>query len=177
MKRLISLAAMLLIAAFTMGASAQNILGQWKVDTEKLLAGEDIGDAELEILFSFEDDNTGLCDIYVNMSQPMDNTTDMRFELLIYMEYEWELDGNNLTLSPTDVDLSLGEISFSPANPQYDALVPYMRQAIEQQFGANKEAVISQMGISSGESTVEFPENDVLVMQSEDDAVITMYRM
>ena len=177
MKKVLSLAVMMLVASFSMMVSAQGIVGKWKVDSGQLLAGANVADVKLDVIFEFSADKSGGADFSVVMAQPIDNVTSMKFELFMDMTYTWELSGDQLTLTPKNIDMKLGDVKFIPENPQYDAMIPSMRQMIEKQFSANKAELISGFGVGGEVSKVEFPEPNVMIMQSEDGSPVRLNRM
>ena len=116
MKKLLSLVAVMLVASLTMFASAQDIVGKWRVDTEAMIAGTEMEGAKFDMVFTYAEDKSGTCNVVMNMTQPIDATTKMRIELRVDMSYTWVREGDKLTTTPSDIDLELGDIRLLPSN-------------------------------------------------------------
>ena len=177
MKKLISLVAMMFIASLTMFASAQDIVGKWRVDTEAIVAGTEMEDAKFDMVFTYAEDKSGTCNVVMDMTQPIDATTKMRIELRVDLSFRWELEGDQLTSTPSDIDIELGDISFIPSNPEQEAAIPMLRQMFEQQFKANKEQIAKEIGIESGTLTIESLTADRMVIIGEKGDRSTLIRI
>ena len=177
MKKLISLVAMMFIASLTMFASAQDIIGKWRVDTEAIVAGTKMEDAKFDMVFTYAEDKSGTCNVVMDMTQPIDATTKMRIELRVDLSFRWELEGDQLTSTPSDIDIELGDISFIPSNPEQEAAIPMLRQMFEQQFKANKEQIAKEIGIESGTLTIESLTADRMVIIGEKGDRSTLIRI
>ena len=177
MKKLISLVAMMFIASLTMFASAQDIIGKWSVDTEAIVAGTEMEDAKFDMVITYAEDKSGTCNVVMGMTQPIDATTKMRIELRVDLSFRWELEGDQLTSTPSDIDIELGDISFIPSNPEQEAAIPMLRQMFEQQFEANKEQIAKEIGIESGTLTIESLTADRMVIIGEKGDRSTLIRI
>lgn len=177
MKKLLSLVAVMLVASLTMFASAQDIVGKWRVDTEAMIAGTEMEGAKFDMVFTYAEDKSGTCNVVMDMTQPIDATTKMHIELRVDMSYTWVREGDKLTTTPSDIDLELGDISFIPSSPEQEAAIPMLRQMFEQQFDANKEQLAKEIGIESGTITIESLTADRMVVISDKGERMTLIRV
>lgn len=155
MKKLLSLVAVMLVASLTMFASAQDIVGKWSVDTNFFANIEEEGANFDMVLFTYAEDKSGTFSILMNITVSWDDTTKMRFEERVDVSYTWECSGDQLSMTTSNIDFELGDISFIPSSPEYEAAIPMLRQMFEQELDANKEQWAKEMGIISGTTTIE----------------------
>lgn len=177
MKKLLSLVAVMLVASLTMFASAQDIVGKWRVDTEAIIAGTEMEGAKFDMVFTYAEDKSGTCNVVMDMTQPIDATTKMRIELRIDISYTWECSGDQLSMNSLNIDFDLGDISFIPSSPEQEAAIPMFRQMVEPQIEANKEQLTKEIGIESGTITIESLTADRMVIISDMGERMTLIRV
>lgn len=178
MKKLLSLVAVMLVASLTMFASAQDIVGKWRVDTEAMNAGTEMEDANVDmVLFTYAEDKSGTLNLGYDITESLDDTTKMRIEMRIDMSYTWECSGDQLSMTTSNIDFEFGDISFIPSSPEYEAAIPMLRQMLEQQFEADKEEMIKDFGINSGTTTIESLTADRMVFINDKGERMTLIRV
>lgn len=173
MKRLLSLALVLLISAITMSAGAQNILGRWKVETDKLPMYENIGNTKVNILFNFLEDKSGECNTTIVISQPFSETTTIKFEVHIESAYTWDIEGEELLFTPSKMKTHIGNIEFFPSDPEYEAAIPMLKKMLEQQLGGLAEST----NIVTDSTSIEFTDEDTLIMKDLEAGTVTLKRL
>ena len=172
MKRVFSLVLMLLMASFTYEASAQasRLIGSWDVDVDAF--GEDMSQFdEMDMGITFRTDDIGYIDMEFTMTQPMDETTNMTFEMDIDLIFSWTLTGNTLELKVVDAKINLDELEFNPSSPELNAYVPMIKQMIEQQIA---ETDISDwIGTDNilGSCTVRFISDNIVELSNGDNVM------
>lgn len=162
MKKLFSLAIVMLVAAISVNASAQasKLVGTWNVDVSQMMDTSAMGDVELAL--RFDADNEGALRLLIALAQPIDGDVSMHMEMLMDADLEWSLSGNVLTMQTTDIDVDIKKIEVSPSRPEYEALLPQIKSMIQQQFEAEKDDMIG--GISQGKVNVRFIDNDRMIL-------------
>lgn len=176
MKKLLLLVAVMLVASLTMFASAQDIVGKWRVDTN-FFANIETEGAKVDMVLTYAEDKSGTLNLGYGITESLDATTKMRFEMRIDMSYTWECSGDQLSMNSSNIDLELGDISFIPSSPEYEAAIPMLRQMLEQQFEADKEEMIKDFGIMSGTTTIESLTADRMVFINDKGERMTLIRV
>lgn len=177
MKKLLSLVAVMLVASLTMFASAQDIVGKWRVDPEAIIAGTEMEGAKVDMVLTYAEDKSGTMNVGYDITESLDATTKMRIEMRIDMSYTWECSGDQLSMTSSNIDFELGDISFIPSSPEYEAAIPMLRQMLEQQFEADKEEMIKDFGIMSGTTTIESLTADRMVFINDKGERMTLIRV
>ncbi len=116
MKKLFTLFALTIVAAISVNASAQSLVGKWEAEASggqyamiQALGGEI---EEIDNHWTFSSDKTYSANSYVKGSANV-------MGVMMYMEMEstergsWELSGDNLTLTLNDFDVIKMNITFS----------------------------------------------------------------
>ena len=177
MKKLLSLVAVMLVASLTMFASAQDIVGKWSVDTNFFANIEEEGANFDMVLFTYAEDKSGTFSILMDITVSWDATTKMRFEEHVDVSYTWVREGDQLSLTTSNIDFELDDISFIPSSPEYEAAIPMLRQMFEQEFDANKEQWAKELGIISGTTTIESLTADRMVLIDDTGKRMTLIRV
>ena len=176
MKKLLSLVAVMLVASLTMFASAQDIVGKWRVDTNFFAIIEMEG-AKVDMVLTYAEDKSGTLNLGYDITESLDATTKMRIEMRIDTSYTWECSGDQLSMTTSNIDYELGDISFIPSSPEQEAAIPMLRQMLEQQFEADKEEMIKDFGIMSGTTTIESLTADRMVFINDKGERMTLIRV
>lgn len=177
MKKLLSLVAVMLVASLTMFASAQDIVGKWRVDTN-FFANIEVEGVKFDmVLFTYAEDKSGTLNLGYDITESLDDTTKMRIEMRIDISYTWECSGDQLSMTTSNIDFEFGDISFIPSSPEYEAAIPMLRQMLEQQFEADKEEMIKDFGINSGTTTIESLTADRMVFINDKGERMTLIRV
>lgn len=165
MKKLFSLAIVMLVAAISVNASAQasKLVGTWNVDVSQIMDTSAMGDAKWAL--RFDADNEGALRLLIALAQPIDGDVSMHVEMLIDADLEWSLSGNVLTMQTTDIDVDIKKIEVSPSRPEYEALLPQIKSMMQQQFEAEKDDMIG--GMSQGKANVRFIDNDRMILTND----------
>lgn len=172
MKRVFSLVLMLLMASFTYEASAQasRLIGSWDVDVNAL--GEDMSQFdEMDMGITFRTDDIGYIDMEFTMTQPMDETTNMTFEMDIDLIFSWTLTGDTLELKVVDAKMNLDELAFNPSSAELNAYVPMIKQMIEQQIADTDISELIGTDNLFGSSTVRFISDNVVELSNGDNVL------
>ena len=124
MKKLFSLAIVMLVAAISVNASAQEskLVGKWSVDTSQVLDTSAMGDVKLAL--RFDADNEGELRTVFTLNEPIEAGVSLYVEMAINADLEWALSGDVLAMQSTDADLYIKKIEVSPSRPEYEALTP-----------------------------------------------------
>ena len=156
-----------------MSAGAQNILGRWRVDTEKLPMYENIGNTKVDILFNFLEDKSGECNTTIVISQPFSETATIKFEVHIESAYTWDIEGEELLFTPSKMKTHIGDIEFFPSDPEYEAAIPMLKKMLEQQLGGLAEST----NIVTDSTAIEFTDEDTLIMKDLEAGTVTLKRL
>ena len=142
MKKLFTLFALTLVAAISVNASAQSLVGKWEAEAGggqyamiQALGGEI---EEIDNHWTFSSDKTYSADSYVKGSANV-------MGVMMYMEMEttergsWELSGDNLTLTLNDFDIIKYDITFSDPslNSSSEMIRSTLLESINSAIGAN----------------------------------------
>ena len=142
MKKLFTLVTLTLVAAISINASAQSLVGKWEAEAGggqyamiQAMGGEI---EEVDNHWTFSNDKTYSVDSYVKGSTNV-------MGAMMYMEMEmtesgsWELSGDNLTLTLNDFDLIKYDITFSDPslNSSSEMIRSTLLEAINSVIGAN----------------------------------------
>ena len=164
MKKLFSLAIVMLVAAISVNASAQEskLVGKWSVDTSQVLDGSFNGNVKLAL--RFDADNEGELRALFTLNEPVEAGVSLYVEMAINADLEWALSGDVLAMQSTDVNLYIKKIEVSPSSPEYEALLPQLKEMLQQQFEAEKGGMIEGF---EGLVKVRFIDNDRMVLTND----------
>ena len=126
MKRVITLAVMLLVAAFAVEAKAQSsqLVGKWQIkDTSTL---KDDGFECTKYTITFDADGEGKIDFEADGKDELDDQYTYTMTLEIDVEFTWQLSGSTLSLSNTDVDIDFDNFSITPYSEELNLLIPML---------------------------------------------------
>lgn len=172
MKRVFSLVLMLLMASFTYEASAQasRLIGSWNIDVATL--SEDISQFdEVDMDITFCTDDIGYINMEFTMTEPMDETINMTFEMDLDLIFSWTLTGDTLEIKAVDVKVNIDELAFNPSLPELNDYVPMIKQVIEQEIA---ETDISEfLGADNliGSCIVRFISEDIVELDDGDNVM------
>lgn len=164
MKKLFSLAIVMLVAAISVNASAQEskLVGKWSVDTSQVMDTSAMGDVKLAL--RFDADNEGELRALFTLNEPVEAGVSLYVEMAINADLEWALSGDVLAMQSTDVNLYIKKIEVSPSRPEYEAILPQLKEMLQQQFEAEKESMIEGF---EGLVKVRFIDNDRMVLTND----------
>ena len=166
MKRVITLAVMLLVAAFAVEAKAQSsqLVGKWQIkDTSTL---KDDGFECTKYTIAFDADGEGEVDIEADGKIALDDQYTLYLTLEMDIEFTWQLSGSTLTLSNIDVELDYDDFSITPYSEEYNQLLPMLKEAMLADYQENKEVYTSKF-FDTGDLSVRFIDNDTLQLDNE----------
>lgn len=178
MKKILSLALMLLVAAFAVNASAQasKLVGKWNADISAMeLETGMFSGGDIKLTFEFESD--GDCEVKINIgtTQALDSTMSLAFKMEVEVDYDWTLSGDNLSINNAEVDMELQEFRFIPSSPELDAMLPMFKQQIESEFNKQKGQIAAQMIATA--MKVKFVNDNTVELTPLDDATLTAYTL
>lgn len=177
MKQFFTLIAMLLVASLTTTSHAQSIIGSWKSNMESVEGSDYVGEAKSDFIYTFNDDNTGVCNYNIYATQPLDDTSSMNFHVITKMTFEWELSGDELTVIPQSVDTMLGDVSIEPSNPEHETIIPLIRQMLQDSFDKNKYLMGDHINKNTSTQTAFFPTPNKMVLVDINSVTTTLSRM
>lgn len=164
MKKLFSLAIVMLVAAISVNASAQasKLVGTWNVDVSQMMDGSFNGNVKLGL--KFDADNEGELRALFTLNEPVEAGVSLYVEMAINADLEWALSGDVLAMQSTDADLYIKKIEVSPSHPEYEALLPQIKSMMQQQFEAEKDDMIEGF---EGLVKVRFIDNDRMILTND----------
>lgn len=171
MKKILSLALMLLVAAFAVNASAQSskLVGKWNADVPAELQETGLFSAgDIKLTFEFEGDGDCELVLLIGTTQALDSSVSLAFQLEMDVDYDWTLTGDKLSMSNAEVDMELQECRFIPSSPELDSILPMFQQQIESEFNKQKGQIAGQM--VSSDLRVKFVDDNTVELVPLDDA-------
>ena len=164
MKKLFTLFALTLVAAISVNASAQSLVGKWEAEAGggqyamiQALGGEI---EEIDNHWTFSSDKTYSANSYVKGSANV-------MGVMMYMEMEttergsWELSGDNLTLTLNDFDVIKMNITFS--DPSLNSAGDMIKSNLLDAYNS----VVGQSIVYD----IEFKDNNTLELEYDNDVM------
>lgn len=164
MKKLFTLFALTLVAAISVNASAQSLVGKWEAEAGggqyamiQALGGEI---EEIDNHWTFSSDKTYSANSYVKGSANV-------MGVMMYMEMEstergsWELSGDNLTLTLNDFDVIKLDITFS--DPSLNSAGDMIKSNLLDAYNS----VVGQSIVYD----IEFKDNNTLELEYDNDVM------
>lgn len=174
MKKIFSLLVIMLVAAISVNASAQasKLVGKWNVDVSQMMDTSAMDDVKLTL--RFDADNEGELRALFTLNEPVEAGVSIYVEMAINADLEWALSGDVLAMQSTDVNLYIKKIEVSPSRPEYEALLPQLKEMLQQQFEAEKESMIESF---EGLVNVRFIDNDIMILANDNSDELRCKRM
>ena len=164
MKKLFTLFALTLVAAISVNASAQSLVGKWEAEAGggqyamiQAMGGEI---EEIDNHWTFSSDKTYSANSYVKGSANV-------MGVMMYMEMEstergsWELSGDNLTLTLNDFDVIKMNITFS--DPSLNSAGDMIKSNLLDAYNS----VVGQSIVYD----IEFKDNNTLELEYDNDVM------
>jgi hypothetical protein len=144
MKRVFSLVAVMLLMSVAYSASAQSLVGKWTTNlktvegvvAERSVINEFDGGATVE----FFSDGTAKTVAQVSSSIPLDATVTANFDMSVVSDGTWVFDGETLKMKVTGLSYTVDSLGLTPSNPEFEMMIPMLKQAIEEQVNTNAQA-------------------------------------
>ena len=167
MKKVITLAVMLLVAAFAVEANAQmsQLVGKWKVKDASTFVGDGFGCTKFTI--TFDADGEGELDFEADVEAELDDQHTVYMTTELDVEYTWRLSGSTVSLSNIDIEVDFDDFSITPYSEEYNQLIPMMKEAMLADYQEHKEEYASSFLDSLGEWSVRFINNDTIQLNDE----------
>ena len=167
MKRVITLAVMLLVAAFAVEAKAQmsQLVGKWKVKDVSTYVGDGVECTKFTI--AFDADGEGEMEFEADVKAELDDQYTLYMTLEIDLECTWRLSGTTLSLSNIDIDVDYDDFSITPYSEENNQLIPMMKEAMLADYQEHKEKYTSGFLDLNGDWSVRFINNDTLQLNGE----------
>lgn len=167
MKRVITLAVMLLVAAFAVEAKAQmsQLVGKWKVKDVSTYVGDGIECTKYTI--AFDADGKGEMEFEVDVKTELDDQYTLYMTTEIDVEFTWRLSGSTLSLSNIDIEMDFDDFSITPYSEENNQLIPMMKEALLADEQEHKEEFASSFLDTMGVWSVRFINNDTLQLNDE----------
>lgn len=165
MKRVFSFVAVMLLMTVAHSASAQSLVGKWSANlktVEGVVAERsEIKGFEGEGFVEFSEDGVSRSVAHVSSSIPLDATVTANFDMSVTSDGTWTFEGETLKMKATAISYTVDSISLTPSNPEFEMMIPMLKQAIEEQANANaKTATELQVEMSA---KIEFvSENEII---------------
>ena len=167
MKRVITLAVMLLVAAFAVEAKAQSsqLVGKWKIKDISTLA--DDGFECTKYTITFDADGEGEADFETKGKVELDDQYTLYMTTELDVEFTWRLSGSTVSLSNIDIEVDFDDFSITPYSEEYNQLIPMMKEAMLADYQEHKEEYASSFLDSLGEWSVRFINYDTIQLNDE----------
>ena len=167
MKRVITLAVMLLVAAFAVEAKAQmsQLVGKWKAKDVSTYVGDGIECAKHTIAFNA--DGKGEMEFEVDSKGELDDQYTLYMTIEIDIEFTWRLSGTTLSLSNIDTEMDLDDLSITPYSEENNQLIPMLKEAMLADYQEHKEELASSFLDTMGVWSVRFIDNNTLQLNDE----------
>ncbi len=167
MKRVITLAVMLLVAAFAVEANAQSsqLVGKWKVKDVSTYVGDGIECTKYTI--AFDADGKGEMEFEVDVKTELDDQYTLYMTTEIDVEFTWRLSGSTLSLSNIDIEMDFDDFSITPYSEEYNQLIPMMKEFLLADEQEHKEEFASSFLDKMGVWSVRFIDNNTLLLDNE----------
>ena len=167
MKRVITLAVMLLVAAFAVEAKAQSsqLVGKWKIKDISTLA--DDGFECTKYTITFDADGEGEADFETAGKVELDDQYTLYMTTELDIEFTWQVSDSRLSLSNIDIEIDFDDLSITPYSEAVNQLLPMMKEAMLADYQENKEVFTSAFLAKMGDWSVRFIDNDTLLLNNE----------
>ena len=167
MKRVITLAVMLLVAAFAVEAKAQSsrLVGKWKVKDASTYVGNGFECTKFTI--AFDADGEGEVEMEADGKVELDDQYTLYMTIEMDVEFTWQLSGSTLSLSNIDIETDYDDFSITPYSEEYNQLIPMMKEALLADEQEHKEESIFSFLDSMGVCSVRFINNDTIQFNDE----------
>ena len=167
MKRVITLAVMLLVAAFAVEAKAQSsrLVGKWQINDTSILGDDVIQCTKYTI--EFDADGEGEVDLEVDIKIEWDDQHTLYLTAEIDAEFTWQLSGSTLKLSNIDVELDFDDFSITPYSEEYNQLIPMFKELLLADYQEHKEKYTPAYLDKNGDWSVRFIDNNTLQLNDE----------
>ena len=167
MKRVITLAVMLLVAAFAVEAKAQSslLVGKWKLNDTSILGDDGLECTKYTI--AFDADGEGELEVEADTKIELDDQYTLYATIEIDAEFTWQLSGSTLSLSNIDIETDCDDISITPYSEEYNQLIPMMKEAMLADYQEHKEKYTSTSLNLIGDWSVRFINNDIIQLDDE----------
>jgi hypothetical protein len=167
MKRVITLAVMLLVAAFAVEAKAQSsqLVGKWKIKDISTLA--DDGFECTKYTITFDADGEGEADFETKGKVELDDQYTLYMTTELDVEFTWQVSDSRLSLSNIDIEIDFDDLSITPYSEEVNQLLPMLKEAMMADHQENKEEFISAFLAKMGDWSVKFIDNDTLQLDNE----------
>ena len=167
MKRVITLAVMLLVAAFAVEANAQSsqLVGKWKIKDISTLA--DDGFECTKYTITFDADGEGEADFETAGKVALDDQYTLYMTTELDIEFTWQVSGGRLSLSNIDIEIDFDDLSITPYSEEQNQLLPMLKEAMLADYQKLKEEFTSSFLDKMGDWSVSFIDNDTLQLDNE----------
>lgn len=167
MKRVITLAVMLLVAAFAVEAKAQSsqLVGKWKIKDISTLA--DDGFECTKYTITFDADGEGEADFETKGKVELDDQYTLYMTTELDIEFTWQVSDSRLSLSNIDIEIDFDDLSITPYSEEVNQLLPMLKEAMLADYQENKEEFTSAFFDMMGDWSVRFIDNDILQLNNE----------
>ena len=167
MKRVITLAVMLLVAAFAVEAKAQmsQLVGKWKIKDISTYVGDGIECTKYTI--AFDADGKGEMEFEVEDNGELDDQYTLYMAFEIDIEFTWRLSGSTLSLSNINTEVDFDDFSITPYSEEKNQLIPLLKEAILADYQENKEKYTSGFIGFNGDWSVRFINNDTIQLNGK----------
>ncbi len=166
MKRVITLAVMLLVAAFAVEAKAQSslLVGKWKLNDTSILGDDGLECTKYTI--AFDADGDGELEVEADTKIELDDQYTLYATIEIDAEFTWQLSGSTLSLSNIDIETDCDDISITPYSEEYNQLIPMMKELLLADEQEHKEEYNSSLLDSMRVWSVRFIDNNTLLLDN-----------
>ena len=167
MKRVITLAVMLLVAAFAVEAKAQSsqLVGKWKIKDISTLA--DDGFECTKYTITFDADGEGEADFETKGKVELDDQYTLYMTTELDVEFTWQVSDSRLSLSNIDIEIDFDDLSSTPYSEEVNQLLPMLKEAMLADHQEHKEEFTSAFLAKMGDWSVRFIDNDILLLNNE----------
>ena len=167
MKRVITLAVMLLVAAFAVEAKAQSsrLVGKWKLKDASTIVVDGFECTKYTI--AFDADGEGELEIEADGKVELDDQYTLYMTTEIDVEFTWQLSGSTLTLSNIDIEFDFDDFSITPYSEEYNQIIPMLKEAFLAEEQEHKEEFTSSFLDSMGVCSVRFIDNNTLLLDND----------
>ena len=167
MKRVITLAVMLLVAAFAVEAKAQSsqLVGKWQIKDASTLVADGFECTKYTI--EFDADGEGEADFETAGKVALDDQYTLYMTTELDVEFTWQLSGSTLSLSNIDIDIDFDDLSITPYSEEYNQLIPMLKEAMLADYQKLKEEFTSAFLDTMGNWSVRFIDNNTLQLDNE----------
>ena len=167
MKRVITLAVMLLVAAFAVEAKAQSslLVGKWKLNDTSILGDDGIECTKYTI--AFDADGKGEMEFEVEDNGELDDQYTLYMAFEIDIEFTWRLSGSTLSLSNINTEVDFDDFSITPYSEEYNQLIPMFKELLLADYQEHKEKYTPEFLDKNGDWSVRFIDNNTLQLNDE----------